>query len=120
MDKQTISKIWKYLVESGQNDTRFKLGDTIRYTPTEVANLLREMPEETVNKPPAHKPPIGVYPYHIGTGNRIEQLAHAILRYQEDGLKRNVKEIRLFAEEIEYLCDFVESMMICEEYNKEE
>ena len=98
MDKQTISKIWKYLVECGQNDTRFNLGETIRYTPTEVANLLREMPEETVNKPPAHKPPIGVYPYHIGTGNRIEQLAHAILRYQEDGLKRNVKEIRLFAE----------------------
>ena len=117
MDEKTINKICGYLIERGQNTRKFRLGELIRYTPSEIADLLREMPEETVNKPPAHEPPIGVYPYHIGIGNRIEQLAHAILRYQEDGLKRNVKEIRLFAEEIEYLCDFVESMMICEEHS---
>ena len=120
MDEKTINKIYGYLIERGHDTQKFRLNETIRYTPSEIANLLREMPEETVNKPPAHKPPIGVYPYHVVTGNRIEQLAHAILRYQEDGLKRNVKEIRLLTEEIEYLCDFVESMMICEEYNKEE
>ena len=38
----TPEGIFNVLVEYGQNDTKFKLGDTIRYTPLEVKEILDE------------------------------------------------------------------------------
>ena len=38
----TSEGIFNVLVEYGQNDTKFKLGDTIRYTPLEVKEILDE------------------------------------------------------------------------------
>ena len=50
MNKESANRICKYLCECGQHDTeKFKLGDTIRYTPTEVAKLLEKMPEPKNN-----------------------------------------------------------------------
>lgn len=34
--------VYKAMVQNGQHDTRFKLGETIRYSPSEVHDILRE------------------------------------------------------------------------------
>ena len=41
-----IDKIEAILVTVGQRDRRFKLGETIRYSPSEVAKILREHKDE--------------------------------------------------------------------------
>lgn len=47
MDIETlIVKIVGILIKEGHNDKRFKLGDCIRYMPTEVGDILRKHAEE--------------------------------------------------------------------------
>ena len=49
MDKETAKKISNYLFDCGQHDKKFKLGDIIRYTPSEILELLEKMPELKTN-----------------------------------------------------------------------
>lgn len=42
MLEQLIRKIELILIKEGQHDKRFKLGDYIKYTPCEVAEILRK------------------------------------------------------------------------------
>ena len=44
--EKLIYKIEGILVTEGQGDSRFKLGELIKYTPSEVANLLRKHANE--------------------------------------------------------------------------
>ena len=37
----TIDTIVNYLVEYGQSDPRFRLGETIKYSPTEIGRILK-------------------------------------------------------------------------------
>lgn len=39
---ELIRKVELWLVEEGQHDPKFKLGETIKYTPHEVADILRK------------------------------------------------------------------------------
>ena len=98
MDSKTIQKIREYLIDCGQSDHKFKLGDTIRYTPTEIADLLKKMTED--------KPPLGARPFEIVFSERISELAGAIARYSEN-LVKDADHIKLWAKEIEELCDVV-------------
>ena len=42
LTEEMIMAIWGALIEAGNHDTeRFRLGETIRYTPDEVADILR-------------------------------------------------------------------------------
>ena len=44
--EELITKIVGILIEEGQHDMRFKLGEFIRYMPTEVGDILRKHAEE--------------------------------------------------------------------------
>lgn len=44
--EKLIYKIEAILVTEGQGNARFKLGELIKYTPSEVANLLRKHADE--------------------------------------------------------------------------
>ena len=103
MDRNTTEKIRRYLNDCGQSDPKFRLGDIIRYTPTEIADLLKKMPED---KPPEDKPPIGARPFEIVFSERICELATAITIYS-DRCTTNADTIKLWAQEIEELCDVV-------------
>lgn len=99
MDRKLADEIYSYLVECGQNDHgKFKFGEMIKYTPSEIQDLLYQMPTH------AEKPPLGIYPYWIAYGERIKDLAGAIIRYS-DRLTNETDTIRLWAKEIEELCD---------------
>ena len=98
MDSKTIEKIRGYLIDCGQSDHKFRLGDIIRYTPTEIADLLKKMPED--------KPPLGARPFEIFFSERIKELAEAIARCSEN-LVKDTDHIKLWAKEIEELCDVV-------------
>lgn len=39
---QAISKIMGVIIEHAQHDGKFKLGDTIKYTPSEIGKILKE------------------------------------------------------------------------------
>lgn len=43
---ELIRKIELILIETGQHDKNFKLGDPIKYMPCEVAKILREHVDE--------------------------------------------------------------------------
>lgn len=48
--EELIRTIQMILIETGQHDTgKFKLGETIRYSPYEVAEILKEHIEELHN-----------------------------------------------------------------------
>lgn len=99
MDKKQADEIYDYLVKCGQNDhEKFEFGEMIKYTPSEIQDLLYQMPTH------AGKPPLGIYPYWIVYGERIKDLAGAIIRYS-DRLTDETDTIRLWANEIEELCD---------------
>ena len=42
MNEELIRKIKLILIETGQNDKKFRLGEIIKYSPSEVANILRK------------------------------------------------------------------------------
>lgn len=110
MDKKTIQDIWRYLIDCGQSDTeKFKLGDTIRFKPSQVADLLEKMPEDEPEEKVDHKvypkPPLGVAPYQIVAQGRICDLAEAIARYASEG---SYKPIEKWAREIIEQCSLVE------------
>lgn len=44
--EELIRKIELILIEEGQHDKRFKLGDFIKYTPYEVAEIMRKHSDE--------------------------------------------------------------------------
>lgn len=44
--EELIHRIELILIEEGQHDRRFKLGDFIKYTPYEVAEILRRHSDE--------------------------------------------------------------------------
>lgn len=44
--EELIRRIELILIEEGQHDERFKLGDFIKYTPYEVAEILRRHSDE--------------------------------------------------------------------------
>lgn len=99
MDSKTIEKIRKYLIDCGQSDPKFRCrGDIIRYSATEIADLLKKMPED--------KPPLGARPFKIVFSERICELATAITIYS-DRCTTNADTIKLWAQEIEELCDVV-------------
>jgi len=99
MDSKTIEKIREYLIDCGLNDhDKFSCGDTIMYTPSEVADLLKKMPED--------KPPLGVRPFEIVFSERICELATAITIYS-DRCTTNADTIKLWAQEIEELCNII-------------
>ena len=100
MDSKTVDKIQSYLTDCGQNDhEKFGWGDVIMYTPSEVAELLQKMPED--------KPPLGARPFGFVLGERIKELGEAIARYSEYCVK-NANNIKLWAEEIEELCNAID------------
>lgn len=41
LTEETIMAIWGALIEYGNHDHQFRLGDTIKYNPDEVADILR-------------------------------------------------------------------------------
>lgn len=99
MDSKTVDKIQSYLTDCGQNDhEKFSCGDVIRYTPSEIAYLLKKMPED--------KPSLGARPFEIVFSERIKELAEAIARCSEN-LVKDTDHIKLWAKEIEELCDVV-------------
>jgi hypothetical protein len=55
-----------------------------------------------------NKPPLGATPYWYTIKNRIEELANAILRYND--FSRNTKSIKTWAKEIVLYCELVERM----------
>lgn len=106
MDRKLADEIYSYLVECGQNDhEKFKLGEIIKYTPSEIQDLLYQMPTH------AEKPPLGVYPYWIVYEDRIKDLAGGIIRYS-DRLTDRTDAIRLWAKEIEELCDVTDYLSV--------
>lgn len=44
--EELIRKIEMILIETGQHDLKFKLGEIIKYSPTEVGEILREHKDE--------------------------------------------------------------------------
>ena len=44
--EELIRKIELALIEEGQNDSKFQWGEVIRYTPHEVAEILRKHADE--------------------------------------------------------------------------
>ena len=40
--EETIAEICYVIVNHGQNDKRFKLGETIKYSPSEIEKILKE------------------------------------------------------------------------------
>lgn len=77
---------------------------------THYAALIAELPSrcirtEKINN--TEKPPVGVKPYYISSGERINSLAEAIQRYSTT---KNYKTIKLWAGEIICQCKLVEIM----------
>ena len=50
LTEELIDKIESILVEHGQHDPQFKLGEWIKYTPHDVSNILREEMEKMEGK----------------------------------------------------------------------
>ena len=48
MTEELIRKIELILIETGQNDKKFKLGEIIKYSPREVADILRKHKDEII------------------------------------------------------------------------
>ena len=48
--EELIRKIELILIETGQHDSKFKLGDFIKYSPYEVAEILRKHKDELRQK----------------------------------------------------------------------
>lgn len=46
MTEELIHKIELILIETGQHDKKFKLGEIIKYSPCEVADILRKYKNE--------------------------------------------------------------------------
>lgn len=44
--EELIRKIELILIETGQHDLKFKLGEIIKYSPTEVGEILRKHKDE--------------------------------------------------------------------------
>lgn len=42
----TPEEVWNIIVEHGQHDSRFKLGEIIKYSPTEVMEILKATDKE--------------------------------------------------------------------------
>ena len=53
--EETIRKIELILIHEGQHDKKFKLGDTIKYAPYEVAEILRRHSGELFKTIPQKK-----------------------------------------------------------------
>ena len=110
-------KICKYLTDYGQHDKKFKLGELIKYTPIEIRDILKNMPDDNEGEKKVYdKPPIGAAPYHMNAGLRVRELSNAILRYEEGGFMKYADNIMLLAEEIVEQCRFVGRMKDEEEY----
>lgn len=48
MTEELIRKIELILIETGQHDKKFKLGEIIKYSPCEVADILRKHNDEMI------------------------------------------------------------------------
>ena len=99
MGKETIKEIYDYLIEVGQKDLKFRLGETIKYSPSEIYEILSNMPKNC-------KPPIGVKPFWAAAEERIKDLAEAILRYADDS--HNYDMIKKWSNEIYEQCCMVD------------
>ena len=112
MDIDTIEKIYSYLIEYGQKDNKFKLGDIIQYDPSEIKKILLAMPTASKDNSPLgttskNKPPLGAKNYFIVAGSRISELAKAIDNYSSN-ITTQTNIIRKWAEEIVEQCNMVE------------
>lgn len=103
----TINEIVNYILEYGQHDKKFKLNDIITYTPTEIEKILNTMFPGETDITLEKKPPLGCAPYWVAAGDRVKDLAGAILRRSRD-INNDTESIRKWAEEIMQLCDVVD------------
>ena len=83
MNEAIIEQIYYYLVNYGQSDPKFKLGETIKYSPSEIKRILEEMPK-------LQKPSIE-YGHVINVRNKCEK-------------------IRRFLDEVMDVCNTVEKL----------
>lgn len=83
MDEKAIEQIYYYIVSCGQRDPKFKLGETIKYSPSEIKKILEEMPK--LKKSSVE------YGYVIAVRNKCER-------------------IREFLDEVMEVCDTVEKL----------
>ena len=44
----TPDEVWNILIEHGQHDMRFKLGEIIKYSPSEVLDILKEVKTDEI------------------------------------------------------------------------
>ena len=86
---EIIEEIVDFLVEYGQRDPKFKVGDIIKYSPSEIGTILSRA---------------------INTRGRINDLAQAIMNHSGHCVDINIyiDSIRKCCEEILQLCDMAE------------
>ncbi len=80
------------------------------YSASHLAANIAELPERNIEPKEVmkqEKPPVGVKPYYISSGKRINSLAKAIQRYSTT---KNYKTIKLWAGEIICQCKLAEIM----------
>lgn len=101
----TPQEIYEYLIKYGQSDMKFKLGETIKYDPLEIKEILEKA---------TFKPPLGCKPYWLVADERIHELAEAIARYSINS-RKYLSSIKQWAEEISELCNMIDYLGELEE-----
>ena len=101
----TPQEIYEYLINYGQSDRKFHLGEEIKYNPLEIKEILEKA---------TFKPPRGCTPYWYAAENRIHNLAEAITRCSTNS-REHLQSIKKWAEEISEQCDMVDYLRGFEE-----
>ncbi len=113
MNKEIASEVWKTILEYGQSDHNFKLGETIKYSPSEIRDILVKHDENTEESKKDVRPTLSVKPGWLVAQNRIKELTEGIQRYS-DNVQEHYLDIYQYAREIEYQCDIVDYLYTLE------